>query len=156
MDYNGNLTCYTNTADNRGLEIVRVEGFAPGSACPSDLPNYAPAAGTRQRQIVTAWDSNFRLPDSIFEPNRTMAFTYDSSGNALTKTITDRSVTPNVSRTWTYTYDPYGRVLTADGPRADVTDVATYTYYTVHHGLSVRPSADGHERSGSGNDLQHL
>lgn len=32
-------------------------------------------------------------------------------------------------RTWGYTYTRYGQVLTADGPRTDVNDVTTYTYY---------------------------
>ena len=32
-------------------------------------------------------------------------------------------------RTWTYTYNQYGQVLTANGPRTDVTDLTTYTYY---------------------------
>lgn len=32
-------------------------------------------------------------------------------------------------RTWTYTYNQYGQVLTADGPRTDVADVTTTTYY---------------------------
>lgn len=33
------------------------------------------------------------------------------------------------ARTWTYTYNQYGQVLTADGPRTDVADITTYTYY---------------------------
>jgi YD repeat-containing protein len=32
-------------------------------------------------------------------------------------------------RTWTWTYNAYGQVLTANGPRTDVTDTTTYTYY---------------------------
>jgi len=32
-------------------------------------------------------------------------------------------------RTWAWTYNRYGMVLTADGPRTDVNDVTTYTYY---------------------------
>jgi YD repeat-containing protein len=133
-DYNGNLTCYANDP-TRGLELVRVEGFAAGSACPANLTTYTAATGTRQRKISTIWDTNFREPDSITEPNRTTSFTYDTSGNALTKTITDTSVTPNVARTWTYTYDSYGRVLTADGPRTDASDVTKYTYYTCTIGF---------------------
>jgi YD repeat-containing protein len=34
-------------------------------------------------------------------------------------------------RTWKYTYNQYGQVLTADGPRTDVSDVTTYTYYSA-------------------------
>ena len=132
-DYNGNLICYANDPA-RGLELLRVEGFAPGSSCPSNLASYTPVNGTRQRKITTTWNANFREPSTITETNRTTSFTYDTSGNALTKTLTDTSVTPNISRTWTYTYDSYGRVLTADGPRTDVADVTTYTYYTCTTG----------------------
>jgi YD repeat-containing protein len=32
-------------------------------------------------------------------------------------------------RTWSYTYDSNGHVLTADGPRTDVSDITTTTYY---------------------------
>jgi YD repeat-containing protein len=132
-DYNGNVTCYANDPE-RGLELVRVEGFTPGHSCPTDLTSYVAATGTRERKITTSWHSTFREPIAITESNRTTAFTYDAAGNALTKTVTDTSVTPNVSRTWAYTYDTYGRVLTADGPRTDVTDVTTYTYYTCTSG----------------------
>jgi YD repeat-containing protein len=132
-DYNGNVTSYANDPA-RGLELVRVEGFASGSTSPANLAAYTPATGTRQRKISTAWDSNFRESDSITEPNRTTSFTYDTSGNALTKATTDTSVTPNVSRAWSYTYDSYGRMLTADGPRTDVSDATTYAYYTCTTG----------------------
>ncbi|MDP3514718.1 MAG: DUF6531 domain-containing protein [Sulfuritalea sp.] len=40
------------------------------------------------------------------------------------------NATPSGSpRTWAWTYDSYGQILTADGPRTDVSDVTTYTYY---------------------------
>src|SRR5207249_10971861 len=32
-------------------------------------------------------------------------------------------------RTWTYTYNANGSVLSVNGPRTDVSDVTTYTYY---------------------------
>jgi RHS repeat-associated protein len=130
-DYNGNLTCYANDA-TRGLELVRVEGFAPSSTCPSSLSSYTPASGTLQRKISTTWSSSFRLPTQITEASRTTSFTYDSSGNQLTKTITDPAT--SATRTWTYTYDSYGHVLTLDGPRTDVSDVTTYTFYSCTTG----------------------
>jgi YD repeat-containing protein len=38
---------------------------------------------------------------------------------------------PTVSnRTWSYMYNQYGQVLTVKGPRTDVNDTTTYTYYT--------------------------
>jgi len=136
-DYNGNLTCYANDPV-RGLELVRVEGFASGSTCPANLSTYTPASGTLQRKITTQWSSTWREPQTVTEPNRTTNYTFDSYGNVLTTTITDTSVTPNVSRTWTYVYynsGLYGQVDTLRGPRTDITtDVTTYAYYTCTTG----------------------
>ncbi|MBS0422785.1 MAG: RHS repeat protein [Proteobacteria bacterium] len=117
MDFIGYSTTYVNDL-TRNLETSRTE-----------------AAGTaRARTITTTWNPTYREPATITEPNRTTSYTYDTAGNRLTKTITDTTVTPNVARTWTYTYDTYGRTLTADGPRTDVSDVTTYTYYTCNTG----------------------
>jgi RHS repeat-associated protein len=132
-DYNGNVTCYANDPA-RGLELVRVEGFAPGSTCPSNLASYTPASGTAQRKFTTVWDANFREPDSITEAGSITSFTYDASGNVLTKTTTDTSTTPNVSRTWSFTYNSFGQVLTAKGPRTDLNATTTYAYYTCLSG----------------------
>jgi RHS repeat-associated protein len=116
-DFNGNVTTYTyNTVNN--LETSRTEAYGTPQA----------------RTITTSWDASWSQPDSIIEPNRTTAFSYDSLGNVLTKTMTDTSVTPSVARTWTYTYDSYGRVLTAKGPRTDLNSTTTYAYYTCTTG----------------------
>jgi RHS repeat-associated protein len=116
-DFNGNQTQYTyNTT--RNLETSRTEAYGTSAA----------------RTINTAWDPNWRQPDTVTEPNRTTAYTYDSMGNTLTKTVTDTTVTPNATRTWTYTYDSYGRMLTAKGPRTDVNSTTTYAYYTCTTG----------------------
>jgi RHS repeat-associated protein len=125
-DYNGEVT---NRVFNqtRNLETSRTEAYGTSTV----------------RTITTVWDANWRQPDliSVYNnstgtgtPIQTTAFTYDSLGNVLTKTITDTTVTPNVSRTWTYTYDSYGRRLTAKGPRTDVNSTTTYTYYTCTTG----------------------
>lgn len=132
-DYNGNLTCYSNDSA-RGLELVRIEGFAPGSSCPSSLSTYTPASGTSQRKITTVWNTTWRIPATITEANRLTTITPDGAGNIHTLTITDLTVTPNVSRTWTYTYNSFGKPLTIDGPRTDVADVTTITYYTCTTG----------------------
>ena len=116
-DFSGNVTTYAYDTINN-LETSRTEAYGT----------------TQARTITTQWDSNWREPDLITEPNRTTAFTYDSLGNVLTKTITDTSVTPNVARTWTYTYDTYGRMLTAQGPRTDVNSTTIYAYYTCTTG----------------------
>jgi RHS repeat-associated protein len=146
IEFGGNRTCFAY-ALTRNLETVRVEGFASGLSCPSNLASYSPTAGTAQRKISTTWHSSFRLPTLISEANRTTGFTYDGFGNPLTRTVTDTAT--SVSRTWTYAYDGYGRVLTEDGPRTDVSDVTTYAYYTCTTGyqcgqLSSITNALGH------------
>jgi RHS repeat-associated protein len=114
-DYNGNVTHYVYD-DTRGLETSRTEAYG------------TPAA----RTISTQWHATYRLPTLVTEPGRTTSFTYDASGNQLTKTVTDTATT--LSRTWSYTYNSYGQVLTVDGPRTDVSDLTTFTYYTCNTG----------------------
>lgn len=80
------------------------------------------------------WHATFRTPLTITTGNRRTSFTHDSTGNVLTRTLTDLGVTPNLTRTWTYTYNSLGQVLTVDGPRTDVSDVTTYTYYSCATG----------------------
>ena len=130
-DFNGHRICYAYDL-TRNLETVRVEGFAPGMSCPANLATYTPTAGTRQRKISAQWHTTFRLPTQIDEPGKRTTFTHDASGNVLTKTVLDTST--STSRTWTYTYNSFGQVLTADGPRTDVSDVTTYTYYSCTSG----------------------
>ena len=134
VDYKYNYSCYEYDLA-RNLETARVEGFAlPLSTCPSNLANYTLAANTRQRKVVTTWHPTFRTPISIVAKDRTTIFTHDANGNVLTKTVTDTSVTPNVSRTWTYTYNGLSQMLSEDGPRTDVSDLTTYTYYSCSFG----------------------
>jgi RHS repeat-associated protein len=131
IDFNGSLTCSTYDL-TRNLESSRTEGLT-GTNCPG-------TATARTRTITTTWDPSFRLPKVISvyagtasgTPLRTTTYSYDASGNVLTKKVTDPVA--STSRTWTYTYDGYGRVLTADGPRTDASDVTTYTYYTCTTG----------------------
>jgi RHS repeat-associated protein len=132
-DYNGNVTCYVND-QARGLELIRVEGFASGSTCPTDLYSYTPPSGTTQRKITTTWHQSFTLPTSITEATRTTSFDYDASGNLLRKMVTDTTASPNVSRIWTYTYNGYGQVLTSKGPRTDLDSTISNTYYSCTSG----------------------
>jgi RHS repeat-associated protein len=104
-DFDSNVTNYTH--DVRGNETQRVEAYGTSLA----------------RTISTTWSSTFHLPTQITEPSRTTNFTYDTSGNMLTRSVTDGTHT----RTWTYTYNASGQVLTAQDPDSNTT---TYTYNT--------------------------
>jgi len=133
-DLKGNKICYAYDL-TRNLETVRLEGLAPGLSCPTDLNSYTPTSATRQRKIATQWHSTHRVPTQIDEFGKRTTFTHDANGNVLTRTVTDLIATPNVSRTWMYAYNSFGKVLTEDGPRTDVSDITTYTYYSCSTGF---------------------
>lgn len=114
-DFNNNQTSYTFDPV-RNLETSRTEAVGTADA----------------RTITTQWDAVYRLPAQIDEPGRRTTYTYDANGNQLTRTVTDLATSQ--SRTWTYTYNLNGQVLTVDGPRSDVNDVTTYTYYECTSG----------------------
>jgi len=118
VDASGNTTMYAYDADH-----LTSKTEALGTA----------SARTTSYQYLATTSA---LPTLVTEPLRQTTYAYYPGTNTIqTKTITDTTVTPNVSRTWTYTYNNYGQVLTIDGPRTDVTDVTTYTYYTCTSGV---------------------
>lgn len=133
-DWNGNRTDYTYDL-SRNLETSRTEGLTSGGATTPET-----------RTISTQWDTDFRLPSVIAEPLRITTNSYDLDGtlcgargavcSRAIQATTDAdgsqgfSATPaGTPRTWTYTYNADGSMLTMDGPRTDVSDVTTYTYY---------------------------
>jgi YD repeat-containing protein len=148
FDANGNVSATTNftgfyttyTYDTaRNLETQRVE----------DNTSYSNTA----RAITTSWHPTFRLPLRIAEPKRITTFTYDASGNLLTRSVHGTSDVNggggfNASlvgspQTWTYTYNSVGQVLTVDGPRTDIADTTTYTYDAAGN-LATMTNAVGH------------
>ena len=133
---------------------MRLEGLASGLTCPANLASYTPTVGTRERKITTQWHSTYRLPTQIDEPGKRTTFTHDANGNVLTRTELDTAT--SASRTWTYTYNSYGQVLTADGPRTDVSDVTTYTYYSCTTGYQCGQVHTITNAARPRHDLQHL
>lgn len=141
VDFKGNSTCYAYDL-TRNLETVRLEGVAPGTACPANLASYVPstATGSVERKITTTWNDSYRSPTVVAEPLRITTYTYDTHGNLLTRTVQPTSdatggaglsaTAAGTPRTTTYTYNNVGQVLTVDGARTDVTDVTSYTYDT--------------------------
>jgi len=157
-DFNNNKTCYAyDTA--RNLETVRVEGLASTVSCTAVTATGA-ALPSGSRKITTAWHARWRMPVRAAEPRRITTYVYngdascapagaviaDGSANGqpigvlCTKTVqssTDADGSQGLGatlegqpRTSAYTYDAHGHVLTADGPRTDVSDITTTTYYT--------------------------
>lgn len=116
-DFNGIQTTYSYDL-SRNLETSRTEAY-----------------GTPQvRTIGTQWHPTFRLPTKITEPGRVTDFSYDpASGNLLTKTITDSATGESRTTSYSYTSAADGTlpnlIKTLDGPRTDVADITTYSYY---------------------------
>lgn len=130
FDANGNPATSTNKRafktnyvydQTRNLETSRT---GPVSSSGATLPE--------TRTVTTTWHSTLRFPDVITEPGRTTDHDYDTDGNLTQKKITDTA--SSATRIWTYTYNSVGQRLTEDGPRTDVTDVTTYTYYSCSTG----------------------
>ena len=92
------------------------------------------AAGTTlQRRVETdlhpIWNqpTGRRIKNAAGQNVRRETFTYDAKGALLSAAVQDPSSL--LIQTTTMTRDPEGRVLTLDGPRTDVSDLTTYTYF---------------------------
>jgi len=112
-----------------------------------DINRRLPLSTTRAAALpevqttTTQWHASFRLPVLVTEAGRTTAYTYDTIGNPLTRTVTDTA--SNVSRTTTWTYNPQGLLATETAPNGVV--ARTYAYYTdstdfIDHSTSLDPA----------------
>ena len=141
-DFNGNKTTYTFDL-TRNLETQRIEGLTS-----------AGATTPQTRTITSEWHPTLRVMKRMAEPKRLTSYTWNGDGGIFcsptttvgvmcSKTVTETTdatgslglgatlATPSNARTWTYTYNALGQVLSVNGPRTDVTDVTSYTYYTT-------------------------
>ena len=178
-DFNQHRTCYAYDL-GRNLESTRVEGLSNTATCDTlTAPNAVLPAGSRK--VSTAWHPNWRLPAKVSEPGKLTTYVYNGQGASCATgapTLPDGSViavlcskteqattdvngsqglnatidTTVPARVWTYTYDQYGQVLTANGPRTDVNDTTTYTYYPSTSFSGTDPNMVGH----AAGDLQSV
>jgi len=142
-DWNGNRTDYGYDV-TRNLETRRAEGLT-----------IAGAPTPETRTISTEWHPTWRLPTRIAEPLRITSFVYNGDGGTTCGLYADGTTpVPGVlcskaiqattdadgsqgfaaapvgaPRIRQYTYNANGLVLTADGPRTDVPDITSTTYY---------------------------
>lgn len=142
VDFNGNVTRQTFDT-TRGLETQRIEAY--GTA--------------RQRTTNTTWHTQYRVPlqRSVFDGANVSVtiskWTYNSGGQVASRCEIDPLVSgasayvcgsssnaPSGVRQWTYTYceeagvsagtcPRVGVVLTMDGPRTDIADATSHSYY---------------------------
>ena len=145
-DFNGNTTTYTYDL-TRNLETQRVE--AAGKPEQRTIttqwhPYWRLPVKIAEPKKLTTWIFNgdngvYCAPPTATVPSITGGTqpigvvcsqseqaTSDLTGSAgLAATVTGSP------RSWSYTYDTYGQVLTANGPRTDVADITTTTYYAA-------------------------
>jgi RHS repeat-associated protein len=115
-DWNGNQTTYVNDIHGDPTTINEAVG----------------SSATRTTTI--GYDPTFvHLPDTITTPGLTTAFTYDGSGDVLTKTLTDSTTqstpfsTNGATRVWQYAWQN-GLLASVQSPRTDVVEKTTYIY----------------------------
>ena len=140
-DWNGNVTKYAYD-DTRGLETQHVDASGASS----------------QRTTTIVWDATFRLPDQRTVSNASgnavsnTQWIYNSLGETLARCDIDPAnsadtgyacsntgTVPASVRRATYTYCTtvgsecpiIGLILTTIGPRTDLTQTTSYSYYTA-------------------------
>jgi hypothetical protein len=105
-DEEGRVTNYSRNGMGQPTQIV--DGYGTSSA----------------RTTNITWDSNFRVPDEIAEPNLTTDFTWNSSGQLTQVKQTDTTSTSlpysthGQTRIWAYTYDGHYIVSRASDVRS--------------------------------------
>jgi len=139
-DFNGNLMCFQYDSA-RNLETTRLEGLPPGSVCPPDLSSYRapPTLGSTIRKISTQWHPTWRLPTVIARPKRIDTMAYDGTGapatissqatTDTTGTLAFSAPTIGAPRTWTLLANAQGQITQVSGPRTDIAQTSTLTYY---------------------------
>ena len=126
------LTLYRNGAVDllgsvSGVIPTRTSKFGVGA-----VGQYAGVYGGSSGARMMGWIDEFRVTKGVarytapFAPP-SLPFASSEEGSAGTPSAKDSTVT---ARSWTYTYNEFGQILTARGPRTDVNDTTTYTYYT--------------------------
>jgi RHS repeat-associated protein len=129
----GQVTTYSYNTSNQ--KISETQG--QGGTCAAPTPTSATRTITYQYLSPT-----LDLPTLIQSPSvasgsvtRQVSIAYNANRNPTV--ITQSGFTPSgtaVSRTVNLTYNASGQVISIDGPRADVADVTSLTYYDCNTG----------------------
>jgi YD repeat-containing protein len=99
------------------------------------------AAGLPEVQTgTTQWHPTYRLPALVTEAGKTTAYTYDTQGNLLSRSVTDTAT--STTRTTSWTYNPQGQVATVTLPGGVV--ASTYAYYSDTSFTGTAPNETGH------------
>ena len=148
-DFNGSLTTYSYDL-SRNLETSRTEATGHPEARttstqwhstwrlpvklaePLKLTTLVYNGDTYNGATVTCAPATATVPSPGGSGTQPLGVLCQKIDHATTDATGSQGLSASTSgtpRTWAWTYDSYGQVLTTDGPRTDVSDVTTYTYY---------------------------
>ncbi|GAB3356221.1 RHS repeat-associated core domain-containing protein [Lysobacter tyrosinilyticus] len=126
-DFNGTIADHDRNVDDLETQLIEAKGKPT------------------QRKTQTDWDSSLRLPleRRIYDAANVLVgkqtYTYNTRGQILTATSVDPVTSATRTSTNTYcehadmtagTCPALGLVTSVNGPRTDVNDITTYTYYS--------------------------
>lgn len=136
-------TSFTYDAKGYPNTVVSANGQISDSDYSADglLTQIVRAKGTPEEQSETwTWDSTLRVPTQIDRAGQRQTFSHNSRGQVLAMSVFDTAPGQVDGRTTTLTYceaaqvaagicPRIGLLLAIDGPRTDISDITTYTYY---------------------------
>jgi RHS repeat-associated protein len=128
-DWDGNVTDYTNNSSGEITSMT--EAYGTGLA----------------RTTTITWSGTYHEPVEVQSLLDTTSYTYDSSGDMLTRSVYDGTTT----RTWTYTYNSSGQPLTIKDPLSNTTTLAYTTsgyVSTITNPLSQTTSFTSYDGNG--------
>jgi YD repeat-containing protein len=150
-DFVGNITQYDNYDLSRNLEQHRIEGIAGyGSANALHVstqwhPFWRLKTRVAEPKRITTWVYNGQPDPSngnailrcapaeakvVGEPIAVICKRIEQATTDETGAQGFAATASGKPRVWAYTYNAFGQVLRENGPRTDVADTTTYTYYT--------------------------
>lgn len=146
-DFNANVTNYTYDL-TRNLETRRVEAVGKPAVRTISTqwhPDWRLEAKRAEAKKLTTWvyhgqpdpsagnaiaacaPSTALLPDG--KPIAVLCKKIEQATTDATGAAGFAATVTGSPRSWTWTYNGFGQMLTANGPRTDVSDTTTYSYY---------------------------
>ena len=116
----GNDVITEYTYDDNGNKLSTTE------ATDSDIERTVTRTYTADNRVETITKNSVASSGSEL----VTSMSYDDNSNMLTRTENGFNSDGAISKNTTYTYNGRGQVLTIDGPRTDVNDVQTLSYYS--------------------------
>jgi len=137
-----NVRLVKSTTDRRGFTTTYSND--PNNLRPLSITEAAGTTSARTTNIQ--WHATLDLPARVDVPGLRTEYTYGTTGEVLTRTLTDTTThtlpysTAGQTRTDTYTWGTGGRLASINGPRAaagSIDDITSFTYDSAGNLLTM-------------------